>query len=137
LTNAEGHSGMDMNVVISDLLKYGVVASTILVAAGVVLLFLETPQQFPGSIQQLVGTSYGKPTLDLTTLLVGVVSANPVYLIELGLIVLLATPVARVAASVVMFAVEKDKLYVAVTLFVLIVLLFGLFVVGPVEAAAA
>jgi uncharacterized membrane protein len=136
MTNAEGHSGVDMNVVISDILRYGVAISTILVAAGVALLFLATPQQFPDSIQQLVTTNYGKPTLDLTTLLVGVVSVNPVYMIEMGLIVLLATPVARVAASVVMFAIEKDKLYVAVTLFVLIVLLFGLFVVGPVEAAA-
>ena len=58
------------------------------------------------------------------------------YIIELGLIVLLATPVARVAASVLMYALQKDKMYVAITLFVLIVLLFGLFVVGPIEAAA-
>ncbi len=126
-----------MNVVISNLLKYGVTVSTLLVAAGVALLFFETPQSFPGSVQQLVSVSYGKPTLDASTLLAGVVALNPVYLIELGLIVLLATPVARVAASVVMFAAEKDKLYVAVTLFVLLVLLFGLFVIGPIEAAAA
>jgi uncharacterized membrane protein len=136
LTDTRGHPAIDMNAVISNLLKYGVVASTILVAGGVALLILETPQSFPGSVQQLVSTNYDKPTLDVSTLFGGVVAANPVYLIELGLIVLLATPVARVAASVVMFAAEKDKLYVAVTLFVLIVLLFGLFVVGPIEAAA-
>ena len=35
-----------------------------------------------------------------------------------------------------MYAMEKDKMYVAITLFVLIVLLFGLFVIGPIEAAA-
>jgi len=125
-----------MNVVISDVLKYGVLASAILIGLGVVILFLNTPQSFPSSTSALLATNYGKPTLDLSQLLNGVASANPIYIIELGLIVLLATPVARVAVSVLLFAAEKDGLYVAITLFVLIVLLFGLFIIGPIEAAA-
>ncbi len=126
----------DMNAIISGVLLYGVIVSTILVLAGVVILFVSTPQSFPGTLGQLTSSNYGKPTLDLSQLLSGVAAANPIYMIQLGLIVLLATPVARVAASVIMFAVERDRTYVVITLVVLGVLLFGLFVIGPIEAAA-
>jgi uncharacterized membrane protein len=47
-------------------------------------------------------------------------------IIQLGLLLLIATPVARVAFSVVAFALERERLYVIVTLAVLAVLLFSL-----------
>jgi len=47
--------------------------------------------------------------------------------IQLGLLILIATPVVRVAASVVAFAVERDRLYVAITLYVLAVILVSFF----------
>jgi len=46
-------------------------------------------------------------------------------LIQLGLLILLATPVARVALSLVFFALQRDRLYVAVTVVVLGVLLYS------------
>ena len=60
---------------------------------------------------------------------VGVNSRRHVYdggIIQLGLLILIATPVARVAFSVVAFALERDRLYVVVTLIVLAVLVFSL-----------
>jgi uncharacterized membrane protein len=50
------------------------------------------------------------------------------------MLILIATPVTRVAASVVLFLRERDFLYVGVTLLVLGMLLFALFVLGPFEA---
>ena len=47
-------------------------------------------------------------------------------LIQLGLLVLIVTPIARVAASIVGFAHERDWLYVAITLSVLMLLGFSL-----------
>jgi uncharacterized membrane protein len=47
-------------------------------------------------------------------------------IIQLGLLILIATPVARVAFSVVAFALERDRLYVVITLVVLSVLLLSL-----------
>ncbi len=47
-------------------------------------------------------------------------------IIQLGLLLLIATPIARVAFSVVAFALERDRLYVFITLMVLAVLLFSL-----------
>jgi uncharacterized membrane protein len=131
------HKKPDMNVIISDLLKYGVIASTTLVVIGVVLTFVHPPQSFPSSLQQIVSTNYGKPTLDVARLFAGVAAGNGSSILQLGLIILLATPVARVAASVVLFAAEHDRIYVAITLFVLIVLLTSIFIIGPLEAAAS
>jgi len=47
-------------------------------------------------------------------------------LIQLGLLLLLATPVARVAFSVVAFLLQRDRLYVLVTLIVLGILLYSI-----------
>ncbi len=52
-------------------------------------------------------------------------------LIQLGLLLLIATPVARVVFSVVGFARQRDLVYVVLTLFVLGVLLYSLFFEGP------
>jgi len=49
-------------------------------------------------------------------------------LIQLGLLLLIATPVARVFFSAVAFAWERDYLYVMLTLIVLTVLLGSLFI---------
>ncbi|MGA9041300.1 MAG: DUF1634 domain-containing protein [Terriglobales bacterium] len=48
-------------------------------------------------------------------------------LIQLGLLLLIATPVARVTFSVFGFARERDWMYVGFTLIVLVVLLYSLF----------
>jgi uncharacterized membrane protein len=47
-------------------------------------------------------------------------------IIQVGLLILIATPVARVIFSVVAFALERDGLYVVITLIVLVVLIFSL-----------
>ncbi len=47
-------------------------------------------------------------------------------LIQLGLLLLIATPIARVALSIVGFAIERDRLYVGFTAVVLAVLLYSL-----------
>ena len=48
-------------------------------------------------------------------------------LIQLGLLLLIATPLARVTFSVVGFAIERDRMYVVFTLIVLAILLYSLF----------
>jgi len=46
---------------------------------------------------------------------------------QLGLLLLIATPIARVISSAVAFAIEGDKMYLLFTLLVLAVLLYSLF----------
>ncbi|MGA2697281.1 MAG: DUF1634 domain-containing protein, partial [Terriglobales bacterium] len=47
-------------------------------------------------------------------------------IIQLGLLILIATPVARVAFSIWGFAAERDRMYVTFTVIVLSILLYSL-----------
>jgi len=48
-------------------------------------------------------------------------------IIQLGLLLLIATPVARVALSIFGFAAERDRMYVVFATIVLVILLYSLF----------
>ena len=48
-------------------------------------------------------------------------------IIQLGLLLLIATPVARVVLSIVGFAAERDRMYVGFATIVLIILMYSLF----------
>jgi uncharacterized membrane protein len=67
-------------------------------------------------------------TTDFSNLPARLGALEPLAICQLGLVVLLATPVARVATSVVAFAIEEDRLYTAITAAVLAVLLLSIFV---------
>ena len=48
-------------------------------------------------------------------------------IIQLGLLLLIATPVARVVLSIIGFAAERDRMYVGFATIVLVILLYSLF----------
>lgn len=60
----------------------------------------------------------------------GLLVLRPQAVIMLGLLLLIATPVMRVAVSAVAFAAEHDWRFVVITLAVLLILLFSIFYVG-------
>jgi uncharacterized membrane protein len=60
-------------------------------------------------------------------ILSGVAQFDGRAVIQLGILVLVATPVIRVLFSVFAFAVQRDRLYVPITLVVLAILCYGLF----------
>ena len=63
----------------------------------------------------------------LPAVLQGAIAGKPYAIIGLGMILLILTPVVRVALSVLFFLSQRDWLYVGITLFVLAVLTFSLF----------
>lgn len=107
-----------LRLVVSWVLTIGVSISGGLIAAG-----------FAGSL--LVGwrgSLVGKPHLDAPItdfggLVNGLAAMRPQAIAQLGLLVLVATPIVRVLASLVGFALERDRLYVAITMGVLVILL--------------
>jgi uncharacterized membrane protein len=109
--------------VISVLLMAGV-----LLAAGVVLLGGIVFLARHGSSIPSYHVFQGEPT-DLRTLS-GIFRDAFTFegrgIIQLGLLILIATPVARVVFSIFAFGMERDSLYVVVTLVVLAVLVFSL-----------
>jgi uncharacterized membrane protein len=113
-------------IMVSTILLLGVTASAVLIAAGF-LTALAVGWQ--GSIAGLAvpGGTTADPT-DFGALPDRLGALEPLALSQLGLLALLATPVLRVAASVVGFALEGDRLYAGLTFAVLAVLLLSIFV---------
>jgi uncharacterized membrane protein len=124
--------GTSFKVVIGLVLRYGVVASFAIVAIGSALLFLEgqTGYYQLGTAESLFDAR-NRFLIGLGPLLQGVGAGKPYAVIDLGLIVLLATPLARVAISILLFADEKRYAFVAITATVLAILLLSMFVVAP------
>jgi uncharacterized membrane protein len=56
----------------------------------------------------------------------GALRGEPESIIQFGLLLLIATPIARVAFSIAAFALERDWMYVGLTMVVLAVLLYSL-----------
>ncbi len=124
--------GKDLRRAVGLVLRYGVVVSFAVVALGSVLLFLEgqTGYNQLGTAEELF-SAQNRYLVGATLLVQGVASAKPYSIIELGLGVLLATPIARVAISIFLFVAEKRYAFVAITATVLTILVLSMFVVAP------
>lgn len=119
-----------MNALISGLLRYGVILSAAIIAFGTVLLLMGSGSQ---ELSQLVVYSpnqfpHGSFDPSLGRMVAGLVTLDPQSIIELGVLVLLATPAARVLLSVLLFSAEGDRMYAYVTGVVLLLLLFSMLV---------
>ena len=110
--------------VLGNLLRAGVLLSALVVSIGGVIYLLRhgrSPVDFrvfrgePANLRDVRGI------IDDTMALHGR------GIIQLGLLVLLATPVARVAFSIFGFAQERDHMYVVFTVIVFLILLYSLF----------
>ena len=114
--------------VIGTLLRWGVTLAAAVVLAGGVMYLARY-----GSTISDYKVFRGEPSdlREVSGILTGAVSWHSRGLIQFGLLLLIATPVARVAFSVVAFALQRDRIYVVVTLIVLAVLLYGLARAGP------
>ena len=109
--------------IVANLLRGGVMLAAAVVAVGGVIFLVRHGRALPQ-----YATFVGEP-VELRTVS-GIIGVSTLIhgrnIIQLGLLILIATPVARVAFSVVAFALERDRLYVGITLVVLAVLLFSL-----------
>src|SRR5689334_4180740 len=104
-------------LIIAYVLRGGVLLSAAVVLLGVALYALRGP----------TGGQIGARPAPSTIgdVIAGVGHGDPRAIIALGLLILLATPVLRVAVSVVTFALERDWRYVAITAAVLAILILS------------
>jgi uncharacterized membrane protein len=108
---------------VSGVLIVGVVVSASLIAFGFAASLVVG---WDGSLRGFPVSTL--PPTDFSSIATGLVELRPVAIVQAGLVVLIATPVVRVVASVVAFTLEGDRLYAAITLGVLAILLFSLVV---------
>jgi uncharacterized membrane protein len=112
----------DIETVIGYLLRYGVITSSLVVFAGGIVYLIRHGHQLP-EYGKFLGEpdKYRKPGLMWQALLRG--EGRP--LIQLGLLLLIATPIARIAISILGYLLEKDYLYTVLTVIVLLVILWN------------
>lgn len=122
-----------VDVLISRVLRWGVGASLLLVFVGTLICFFESNDYGSngGSAADLHRLIRADATLSFTfsSFLHSLYHLEGQAIIVAGLLLLIATPIVRVAISVVAFVLEKDWTYVAITGTVLILLILS-FVMG-------
>lgn len=114
-----------IEILVGKLLRTGVTISAAVVAIGAVIYLFRH-----GGEPTSLGAFRGEPA-DYRTIrgiLGGVRSVRGRGIIQLGLLLLIATPIARVVLAIFGFAKERDHLYVALTSIVFVILLYSLLV---------
>lgn len=109
--------------ILGNLLRVGVVVATVVaVIGGVLFLAKHGLEPARGRVFQ------GEPPelRSVGAILRGALALRPDAVVQLGLLLLVATPVARVAMSLVAFILQRDRVYVVVTSIVLALLIFSL-----------
>jgi uncharacterized membrane protein len=131
----------DMEAIISIALRYGVLLSFFIVLLGSIWFFLAgragyadlstTGRHAVSSLTAFHSGNKGAVHSPTTPgdVITGLRQGKPYALIALGLLLLIATPVFRVAVSVFTFLWERDRLYAAITAYVLTVLIVS-FLIG-------
>lgn len=123
MSGDRGWTDKRMEIFIGNLLRTGVLLSALMVLFGAVIYLVRHGQSpadyrvFRGEPSDLRGV--GGILRDAVALRGG-------GIIQLGLLLLIATPVARVAFSIFGFAEERDRLYVVVASIVLLILAYSL-----------
>ena len=122
-----------LELLISRLLFAGVVISVGLIVLGSVVTFVQHPDYLDRSavLDSLVGPG-ATFRHEFSALKAGIRQLRGEAIVTVGLLVLMITPVMRVAVSMIAFIQQRDRTYALITLSVLCLLLLSL-VVGKVE----
>ena len=108
---------------IGRLLQIGVLIAAAITLVGGTLLLIQH-----GRSPVDYSTFRGEPSYlrSLSGIVAAAFQRDTRAIVQLGLAFLIATPIARVAFTLVAFALQRDRVYVGVALLVLALLLFGL-----------
>ncbi len=119
-----------IEVLIGHVLRIGVFTSAGLLAFGLIIYLAQQATQAGQTSDWHTTVDYvgqHSQLYKLGNLIPALFSFEPLAFVEAGVILLILTPIMRVAASVLLFARERDLLYVGITILVLAVLMVGWF----------
>lgn len=115
---------VEIEIIIGVLLRIGVILAAAVVLVGAVLYLTRHGHEIPHYTSFHGEPESLKSPMDIFH---GVTQMSARAIIQLGLLLLIATPVARVLFSAIAFAFERDWMYVGITLVVFGVLMFSMF----------
>ncbi len=112
-----------VEIFLGKMLRSGVLLAALVVFAGGVWFLVESHD-----VSQDYRTFRGEPAelRSVPDIVHHAMTLRPLGVIQFGLLLLIATPVARVLFSVLGFGMERDWMYVVITLLVLALLIYTL-----------
>ena len=113
----------DLEKIMGNLLRYGVLTSMVIVLIGGCFYLYQYGGQKP-QYKEFLGEPRGMR--QVSAVLQSALKGSGRSIIELGVFVLIATPIARIVFSVIGYILEKDYLYIIITLIVLFVIVINL-----------
>src|SRR6185437_12677401 len=118
-----GVSDEEVEQVIGRLLQFGVLLAAMVVLAGAALLL----GRHGGAVASYaVFHAEPTPLRSIAGIIRAAFSGDATGIVQLGLLLLILTPIVRVAFTLVAFVLQRDGTYIVVTAIVLALLLFGL-----------
>lgn len=115
----------DIEQFIGRQLRVGVITASLIVLTGGIFYLLQQGGAPVPAYHHFIGTAAGFTTA--SEVLSGLLHGNPRGIVQAGVIVLIATPILRIAFSLLGFILEKDHMYTGITIIVLAVMLFSIF----------
>jgi uncharacterized membrane protein len=109
-------------------LRAGLLASLALLAGAIVAFWVRNAGE---SASSAINHNPILPLLSVQGLAGGLGAGDPAAFLTLGLVVLVATPLLRVACGFYYFERGGERAMALITITVLVLLLFGLLVLGP------
>jgi uncharacterized membrane protein len=113
-----------MEVTMGRLLQFGVLLASFVMLVGGVLY---VRAHHDGTPDYRVFKSEPQGLRHIGGVVRGVAAGDSAAIIQLAVLLLIATPVARVVFALIAFGIERDRLYIGVSAVVLAVLLVGFF----------
>jgi len=119
-------------LIISGVLRTGVISSLLVILAGTALTFLHHPEYVssPTELGRLTEAGGAVPQT-LGQVAAGILRLQGQAIVSAGLLLLILTPVMRVAVSILAFVAQRDRTYVMITTVVLLLLLLSFFLGQP------
>lgn len=116
-------TNQQLQILVGNLLRIGVIIAAITVSiGGIIYLYNHAFQPIDYKVFHRVPSDL----CHIPGIITNTLDFHGKGFIQLGLLILIATPVARVAISIIGFALQRDFLYVTVTSIVFIVLMYSL-----------
>ena len=113
----------DIEKIMGNLLRYGVLTSLFVVLIGAVFYLSQHGSEAP-SYKKFIGEP--KRFSELNQVWSSAWQKRGRSIIQLGLFILIATPIARIVFSILGYILERDYLYIIITSIVLCVILYSL-----------
>lgn len=122
-----------VELLISTILRSGVVASLVTIVAGIVVTFVHHPEYLSShdDMLRLASVSASFPH-SISDVFAGIAAGTGDGIMMLGVLILIATPIVRVFVSILTFFYQRDYLFTLITMFVLMMLIVSFFL-GNVE----